>query len=108
MLRLGYLRLGSGVVLISENGFIYFHDRDGPWGGPFFAAPAVGVRLFGSEFAVDLALVGIVTGRGFVTSARKSCDRLQTLRRVTASPYARNRVDAGAACSGGAMAFLLQ
>lgn len=58
----GNLRLGSGVALISENWFIYFHDRDGPWGGPFFAAPAAGVRLFGSEFAVDLALVGIVTG----------------------------------------------
>lgn len=58
----GNLRLGSGVALISENWFIYFTNGDGPWGGPFFAAPSVGVRLFGSEFAVDLALVAIVTG----------------------------------------------
>jgi hypothetical protein len=58
----GSLRLSSGVALVSENWFLVFHDRESPWGGAFFAVPSAGVRLFGSTFAVDLALVPIVTG----------------------------------------------
>jgi hypothetical protein len=59
----GNLRLGPSVALISENWFLYFVRSKGPWGGPFFAVPSAGVRLFGTEFAVDLALVPIVTGK---------------------------------------------
>lgn len=64
-------RLGPGMALVSENWFLYFmperqgdtlYTRDGPWGIPFFAVPSGGVRLFGPSFAVDLALVPVITG----------------------------------------------
>ena len=57
-------RLGPSVALLTENWLAYFPDpeRQGPWGGPLFAVPSGGVRLFGKQFAVDLALVPIITG----------------------------------------------
>lgn len=61
-------RLGPGSALISENWLMVFLPdpeygrRDGPWGIPFFALPSGGIRLFGPSFAVDLALVPVVTG----------------------------------------------
>lgn len=64
-------RLGPGTAIVSENWFMYVmperqgdtvYTRDGPWGIPFFAVPSGGVRLFGPSFAVDLALVPVITG----------------------------------------------
>ncbi len=54
-------RLGPGTALITENWLFYFDGGDGPWDGPFFAVPSGGVRLFGPTFAVDLALVPVIT-----------------------------------------------
>lgn len=55
-------RLGPRAALVTENWFVYFPHGDGPWGGPLFVVPSGGVRLFGPSFAVDLALVPVVTG----------------------------------------------
>lgn len=55
-------RLGPNTALITENWFIWLTQDDGPWGVPFFAVPSGGVRLFGPNFAVDLALVPVITG----------------------------------------------
>jgi hypothetical protein len=55
-------RLGPSTALLTENWLLWFTNGDGPWGGPFFVVPSGGVRLFGPAFAVDLALVPIVTG----------------------------------------------
>lgn len=55
-------RLGPGTALITENWFVWFTQGDGPWGTPLFVVPSGGVRLFGPSFAVDLALVPVVTG----------------------------------------------
>jgi hypothetical protein len=59
----GNWRLGPRTALLTENWFAWFAQGDGPWGGPFFAVPSGGVRLFGPSFAVDLALVPVITGQ---------------------------------------------
>ncbi|MCB9779788.1 MAG: hypothetical protein H6742_14580 [Alphaproteobacteria bacterium] len=59
----GNYRLGPKTALISENWFFVFTEGDGPWGGPVFLVPSGGVRLFGPSFAVDLAVVPVVTGQ---------------------------------------------
>lgn len=58
----GNHRLGPKSALITENWFVWFPEGEGPWGGPLFVVPSGGVRLFGPSFAVDLALVPVVTG----------------------------------------------
>lgn len=60
----GNHRLGPKSALVSENWFVWFPEGQGPWGGPLFVVPSGGVRLFGPSFAVDLALVPLVTGEG--------------------------------------------
>ncbi len=54
-------RLGASTALITENWFFYFPSGDGPWNGPLFVLPSGGVRLFGTQYAVDLALVPVIT-----------------------------------------------
>jgi hypothetical protein len=58
-------RLGPSSALITENWLMWIPEG-GPWDGPFFAVPSGGVRLFGPRFAVDLAIVLVVTGAGDV------------------------------------------
>ena len=56
-------RLGPRVAFLSENWvLVILNGEDGPWGVPFFMVPSGGVRLFGPSFAVDLALVPVITG----------------------------------------------
>lgn len=56
-------RLGPNTALLTETWVLGFTQGDGPWGGPIFIVPSGGVRLFGPSFAVDLALVPVVTGQ---------------------------------------------
>lgn len=58
----GNHRLGPRSALITENWFVWLPEGSGPWGGPLFVVPSGGVRLFGPSFAVDLALVPVITG----------------------------------------------
>lgn len=58
----GNWRLSPRTALITETWLAWFTRGDGPWGGPFFAVPSGGVRLFGPSFAVDLAIVPVITG----------------------------------------------
>jgi hypothetical protein len=59
-------RLGPKVSWVTENWLFYFTNGEGPWGGPVFFVPSGGVRLFGPSFAVDLAVVPVVTGQSDV------------------------------------------
>lgn len=57
----GSHRLGSNTAFITENWVFYFVHGDGPWDSPVFVVPSGGVRLFGTRYAVDLALVPVIT-----------------------------------------------
>jgi hypothetical protein len=53
-------RFNKRIAFVSETWLLYLRGGDGPWGIPFFAIPSGGVRIFGTGFSVDLALVPLI------------------------------------------------